>query len=152
MGCVLRSSLWRFVDVRERFWTCSTNAENDFIRKLSAALGKHQVDTVSLQSIPDAIPAGIAMERDVNKATAPNLERKDKTASLVMSPNTITLPPHETTANALALLLQGRFRHITILSQHDVTSVLGILDVLSLAYDTLSCLQLTCSMILTRRG
>lgn len=142
-------ALRTLADVLARSGPCITVSEDATIHTLANALVKHRIDAVSVLSATDARLCGIATARDVAKCMSRNLNLDSTNVSLVMTPNPVTLPPTETPANALSLMRQGRFRHIPVTSED---SVLGIVDVLSLAYDAITRLQLSYSMIPSRRG
>lgn len=137
-------------DVLSRSGACVTVSDDATIRTLASALVKHHVAAVSVLSATDGCLCGIATGRDVAKCIARNLDLDTTSVSLVMTPNPITLPPSETPANALTLMRQGQFRHIPVVAPD--SSVIGIVDVLSLAYDAITRLQLSYSMIPSRRG
>lgn len=156
-------------DVLSRSGTCVSLPDDSSVRALAKALVKNHVDSVIIVSSDDGRLCGIATARDVTKCIARNLDLDTTVVSLVMTANPITLPPTETPANALALMRQGKFRHIPVVDYSDhgnlqdgnnvnshndasVQRVIGIVDVLSLAYDAITRLQLSYSMIPSRRG
>lgn len=145
-------------DVLTRSGPCVTVSEDATIRTLATALVKHRIDAVSVLSSSDGSLCGIATARDVSKCIARSLDLDTTNVSLVMTPNPVTLPPNETPANALSLMRQGQFRHIPVTTGDNMdgtgntSRVIGVVDVLSLAYDAITRLQLSYSMIPSRRG
>lgn len=137
-------------DVLARSGPCVTISEDSSIRNLAVALAKHRVDAIVVLSSTDGTLSGIATARDVSKCIARNLNLDSTGVSHVMTPNPTTLPPTETPANALALMRRGHFRHIPIIRPD--STVIGVIDVLSLAYDAIIRLQLSYSVIPSRQG
>lgn len=135
-------------DVLARSGPCVTALEDTSIRDVANSLVR--VDAVVVLSNVNKTLSGIATSRDVAKCIARNLDLDTTKVSLVMTANPTTLPPSETPANALTLMRRGRFRHIPIV--HNDSTVIGVVDVLSLAYDAITRLQLSYSMIPSRRG
>lgn len=126
-------------------------AEDATIVALSQALAHARVDAVAVLSTDTDALAGIATSRDVAKCIARGEDLQSIKVAQIMTAHPITLPPAETPANALALMREGGFRHIPVVSEED-GSVLGIVDVLNLAYDAITRLQVTYSMIPSRRS
>jgi len=58
------------------------------------------------------------------------------TIGKIMTARPVALRPTETPANALALMREGGFRHIPVASENG--TIVSIVDVLHLAYDTIS--------------
>lgn len=141
-------SLRTLGDVIARQGPCLSVTEDASARDLASVLVKHRVDAIVVLTSDNAL-AGIATSRDVAKTIARNNDLDSITAAHVMTANPITLPPTNTPANALALMREGRFRHIPVV---DGTQVLGVVDVLSLAYDAITRLQVSYNMIPTRRA
>lgn len=137
-------------DVLARSGPLVTVLEDASIRDVANSLAKHRVDAIVILSNSNKTLSGIATARDVTKCIARNLDLDMTKVSLVMTANPTTLPPSETPANALNLMRRGRFRHIPIV--RDDSTVIGVVDVLSLAYDAITRLQLSYSMIPSRRG
>lgn len=144
-------SLRNLGDVVSRSGSSVSIQEDATIFQLASALAEGRVDAVAVLSTTDGALVGIATSRDVAKCIArgENLERSK--VSQIMTTHPVTLPPTETPANALAVMREGRFRHIPVINTEN-SSVLGIVDVLHLAYDAITRLQVSYSMIPSRRG
>lgn len=144
-------SLRSLGDVVSRTGSCVTISEDATVYNLVEALANSRVKAVSVLSLEMGGLAGIATNRDVSKCIARGEDLHAITVAQIMTPNPVTLPPSETPANALALMREGGFRHVPVVTEDNGT-VLGIVDVLDLAYDAITRLQVSYSMIPTRRG
>lgn len=138
-------------DVVHRSGSCVTVPEDANVYTLAESLAQARVDACAVLCNATNRLAGVATSRDVAKCVARGEDLHLSKVSEVMMAHPITLPPAETPANALALMREGGFRHIPVVSEED-GSVMGIVDVLSLAYDAITRLQVSYSMIPTRRG
>ena len=144
-------SLRTLGDVAARSGRCITVSESATAAELSDSLARGGVDAVAVLSDGSRGLAGIATSRDIAKCIARGEDLTLTKVSQIMTSRPITLPPTESPTTALALMKEGRFRHLPIVSDED-SSVLGIVDVLHLAYDAINRLQVSYSMIPTRRG
>ena len=126
-------------------------SEDDNVYSLASVLASAHVDAVPVLSSSSNTLIGIATSSDVTKCMARGEHFETTRVSQIMTAHPVTLPPTETPANAMALMREGRFRHIPIVSD-DNNSVLGIVDVLHLAYDAITRLQVSYSMIPTRHA
>lgn len=131
--------------------SCISVPEDATILALSQALASARVDAVAVISTNTNALVGIATSRDVAKCIARGEDMVSKTVGNIMTAHPITLPPTATPTNALALMREGQFRHIPVVTENDGT-VLGIVDVLNLAYDAITRLQVSYSMVPTRRA
>lgn len=137
-------------DVVSRSGRCPSVLEGSSVFDLAQALCQGRVDAVAVLS-GSQILVGIATSQDVAKCVARGEDLHKTKVAQIMTPHPVTLPPTETPANALSLMREGRFRHIPIVANDNVT-VLGIVDVLNLAYDAITRLQVSYDMIPSRRG
>lgn len=144
-------SLRSLGDVVSRTGSCVTISEDATVYNLVEALASSRVKAISVLSLETGGLTGIATNRDAAKCVARGEDLRALTVAQIMTPHPVTLPPAETPANALALMREGGFRHVPVVSEDDGT-VLGIIDVLDLAYDAITRLQVSYSMIPTRRG
>lgn len=125
--------------------------EDASVVTLSKNIADGRVDAVAVLSITNSALIGIATSRDVAKCIARGENLESTKVSEIMTVRPITLPPSESPASALGLMREGGFRHIPIVHP-ETASVLGIVDVLNLAYDAITRLQVSYSMIPSRRG
>lgn len=138
-------------DIVARSPSCVTVPEDAIVFSLAEALSTSRVDAAAILTSGTNTLAGIATSRDVAKCIARGEDLQLLKVSEIMTAHPITLPPAETPANALALMRDGGFRHIPVVSEEN-GCILGIVDVLSLAYDAITRLQVSYSMMPTRRG
>lgn len=138
-------------DIVARAPPCVCIPEDASAFNLADTLVQHKVDAVAVLSSADNSLIGIATTRDVAKCLARGENMPDITVSQFMTVRPVTLPPSETPATALALMREGSFRHIPIVRQTD-SALLGIVDVLNLACDAIARLQVSYSMIPSRRA
>ncbi|CAN8076766.1 unnamed protein product [Agarophyton chilense] len=138
-------------DVVSRSGPCVTLREDASVVTLSKTLADGRVDAVAVLSTATSALVGIATSRDVAKCISRGENMDNTKVSQIMTVRPITLPPSESPANALSLMREGRFRHIPIVHPENA-SVLGIVNVLNLAYDAITRLQVSYSMIPSRRG
>ena len=61
---------------------------------------------------------GIVTDRDILKKVVSHPEMWDKTITEIMTPNPKTLPPNATTAEALRMMEEGRFRNVPIVQEN----------------------------------
>lgn len=138
-------------DIVSREDSCPSVHEDATIFALSTLLSTARVDAVAVLSRTTSALAGIATSRDVAKCIARGEDVDTVKVSQIMTAHPITLPPTETPVKALALMREGGFRHIPVVAR-DNKKILGIVDVLSLAYDAITRLQVSYSTIPSRRG
>ena len=73
---------------------------------------------------------GIFTERDIVRALAMHGARTlEMTAAQLMTQNIITATPHTTVNGAMALMSQGRFRHLPVLEDGKLVGLVSIGDV-----------------------
>eukprot|EP00178_Gracilaria_changii_P016662 TRINITY_DN47979_c0_g1_i1.p1 TRINITY_DN47979_c0_g1~~TRINITY_DN47979_c0_g1_i1.p1 ORF type:complete len:828 (-),score=123.48 TRINITY_DN47979_c0_g1_i1:3450-5933(-) len=138
-------------DVVSRSGPCVSIREDASVVTLAKTLADGRVDAVAVLSFTTGALVGIATSRDVAKCIARGENMDNTKVSQIMTVRPITLPPSESPASALGLMREGRFRHIPIVHPENA-SVLGIVNVLNLAYDAITRLQVSYSMIPSRRG
>jgi CBS domain-containing protein len=73
--------------------------------------------------------AGIFTERDILRALASDFDAAGHVVSHWMTTAPRTLPPDADTARALALMLDGGFRHVPIVSGELVVGIVSMRDV-----------------------
>lgn len=149
--CCSSMSVRSLGDVVARSPSCVTVPEDASVFSLAEALSVDRVDAAAVLSSGTNGLTGIATSRDVAKCIARGENLELLKVSEIMTAHPVTLPPAETPANALALMREGGFRHIPVVSEEN-GCILGIVDVLSLAYDAITRLQVSYSMMPTRRG
>jgi CBS domain-containing protein/tetratricopeptide (TPR) repeat protein len=116
---------------------------------VARALATHSVDAAIVLT-PAGTLAGIVTATDMAKLVA----RRDPIEMPVvdlMATHPTMLAASETPANAIALMRAGGFRHLPVVDV-DSGAVLGIVDVLHLAYDAIVRLQASYTMVPTRRA
>jgi CBS domain-containing protein/tetratricopeptide (TPR) repeat protein len=116
---------------------------------VARALATHSVDAATVLT-PAGTLAGIVTATDIAKMVA----RRDPIEMPVvdlMAAHPTMLAASETPANAIALMRAGGFRHLPVVDV-DSGAVLGIVDVLHLAYDAIVRLQASYTMVPTRRA
>jgi CBS domain-containing protein/tetratricopeptide (TPR) repeat protein len=116
---------------------------------LAHALKAHAVDAAAVLA-SDGTLAGIATASDVARAVARADPPRSTSVSSAMTVHPTMLPPDETPANALNLMRTGLFRHLPVVDP-STGAVLGIVDVLHLAYDAIVRLQAAYGLVPTRR-
>lgn len=137
-------------DVVNRAGGAVSVADSVHVTDLSSALRKHHVDAAAVLT-PQGVLAGIVTSSDVARSLARGEPPTQTPVTSLMTVHPAMLPPSETPANALALMRAGGFRHLPVV---DATSgtVLGIVDVLHLAYDVIVRLQNSYALPPTRRS
>ncbi len=122
---------------------------DDTVVALARVLHDKRVDAVAVLRNSDFL--GLVTSRDVASCIARRDILTTVSVSQIMTAAPITLAAHDSPARALALMREGRFRHIPVLGGPSGASVIGIVDVLHLAYDAITRLQASYSMIPSRR-
>lgn len=115
---------------------------------LARVLHEKRVDAVVI--LHGNTLAGLVTSRDVAACIARAEHLDDVPVSQIMTTNPVSLSAHESPARALAIMRSGRFRHIPVVAPNG--DVMGVVDVLNLAYDAITRLQLSYSMIPSRRS
>lgn len=124
--------------------------ESVSVLDLARALRAHSVDAAAVLTASGEL-AGIATASDVARALARAEDPESTAVAQVMTVHPTMLPPSETPANALAIMRAGGFRHLPVVDPAS-GCVLGIVDVLHLAYDAIVRLHNTYSMVPTKRS
>lgn len=135
-------------DVVQRSQATVSVVESSNVVDLARALKVNNADAAAVLTASGTL-AGIATSYDIAKI----LGRGDNGSVSVTQAMTVhptMLPPEETPANALRIMRHGGFRHLPVVDPSS-GAVLGIIDVLHLAYDAISRLQASCSLVPTRR-
>jgi len=75
--------------------------------------------------------AGIFTERDILRALASDFDAAGHVVSHWMTTTPTTLPPDADAARALALMLDGGFRHVPVMDGERVVGIVSMRDVTS---------------------
>lgn len=142
-------SLRTLGDVVRRSAPLISVTPNHSLVQVAHVLHDERVDAVAVLSDDDEF-LGLVTSRDVASCIARGDILADVTATMIMTAAPITLAAHESPARALAIMRSGRFRHIPVLEEQD-GKLIGIVDVLHLAYDAITRLQASYAMIPSRR-
>ncbi|MGR3484723.1 MAG: CBS domain-containing protein [Paracoccaceae bacterium] len=98
------------------------------LRDAVALMSKHRIGTVVV-SDDGATPAGILSERDVVRELGTRGDAVlDLTVADVMTPDPVTCTPSETVDRALAIMTDGRFRHLPVLEDGTMVGIVSIGD------------------------
>lgn len=116
--------------------------------QVARVLHDKRVDAVAV--LRDEQFLGLVTSRDVASCIARGDILADVAATTIMTAAPVTLSADESPVRALSVMRSGRFRHIPVLDAPN-GKLIGIVDVLHLAYDAISRLQASYSMIPSRR-
>lgn len=140
-------SLRTLGDVVRRSPPLVVTSPNDTVVTLAALLHERRVDAVAV--LRDDAFMGLVTSRDVASCVARREDLHLTRVAHIMTVAPITLSSEESPARALATMRDGHFRHIPVVGPN--RNVIGIVDVLHLAYDAIVRLQNSYAMIPTRR-
>lgn len=138
-------------DVVARSGPAITVAEDTSVTALAGALCDGRVDAVAVLAADSCALSGIVTSKDVAKCVARAMDLDVTRVAEIMTAHPAALPPDASPSDALMLMRRGAFRHVPVVQQVD-GAVLGIVDVLNLAYDAIKRLQASYQMIPSRRG
>lgn len=135
-------------DVVRRSEPLVTVQPTDSVIELARVLHEKRVDAVAVLRNDNEF-VGLITSRDIASCVARRDELSAITAESIMTTSPITLSDKESPVRALSIMRSGRFRHIPVLL--DNKKLIGIVDVLHLAYDAITRLQASYDMIPSRR-
>lgn len=136
-------------DVVRRSGGAVSVSDDVTVAALARTLAAHSVDAAAVLTASGTL-AGIATATDLAKLLARG-ESRDLPVAEAMTSHPTMLPGSQSPTDAIILMRSGGFRHLPVV---DVASgaVLGIVDVLNLAYDAITRLQASYAMMPTKRG
>ncbi len=134
-------------DVVRRSEPLVTVQPTDSVVELARVLHEKRVDAVAVLRF-DGEFLGLITSRDIATCVARRDDLSEITAEAIMTTSPITLTHKESPVRALSIMRSGRFRHIPVMQDN---KLIGIVDVLHLAYDAITRLQASYDMIPSRR-
>jgi CBS domain-containing protein len=101
----------------------------DRVSAVAELLSRRRIGAVMVLDAAEQL-LGIVSERDIVHAIAANGARAlEMTAGQLMTRALRTAKPETTTAEAMALMTQGRFRHLPVVSHGELVGIVSIGDV-----------------------
>lgn len=120
---------------------------DDTVEHLAHVLHEKRVDAVAvMRGRPEFL--GLITSRDIAACVARREALRDVLASQIMTTAPVTLQAYESPVRALQIMRSGRFRHVPVLENG---ILIGIVDVLHLAYDAITRLQQSYELIPSKR-